>query len=314
MSRSHELAVRSWPRLRSGDTVRLVSPASFPDEASSILQLTQTLQDRGLRVEVGDHALDRHGYMAGRDADRLADLNTAYTDPDVRAIITTRGGAGAYRLLDGLDYDAIRADPKPLVGFSDITYLHLAIWQNCRVPGVHGCLAGRRSTETVHHLLTSPRPYVLERNSKLMSVAVESAGRAQGFAMGGSLAAMAGMVGAGLPDLTDSIVLIEAQRQIGLGQIDRQLTQLIRSGAFDGIRAFALGRFHGFEDYTDRGWNLIDVLRDRLVPLGKPILGGLEFGHGPDPHAIPLGTFAELDTDSGTLTLNPPGRSELASR
>lgn len=302
MQRSNETRARPWPRLRPGDTVRLVSPASFPDDASAIDQLTDIIRGWGCRVEVGDHALARHGYMAGRDEDRVADLNAAYADPTVRAVITTRGGAGAYRLLEGLDYGAIRVDPKPLVGFSDITYLHLAIWHHCQVPGIHGGLAGLHANDTVHHLLTTSEPYVLERNPLLQSAGVESAGRARGFVIGGALAAMAGMVGAGLPDLSGAIVAIEAQRHVGLGHIDRQLTQLIRSGALDHVAGFALGRFHGFQDYTDRGWNLVDVLRDRLLPLGKPILGGLEFGHGPDPHAIPLGTIAELDTGSGTLT------------
>ncbi|OXR47117.1 putative murein peptide carboxypeptidase [Nocardia cerradoensis] len=299
---SNDTATLPWARLRPGDTVRLVSPASFPDDASTIDQLAETLQGWGCRVEVADHALDRHGYMAGRDEDRVADLNAAYADPAVRAIITTRGGAGAYRLLEGLDYGAIRADPKPLVGFSDITYLHLAIWHHCRVSGIHGGLAGLHAIDSVHHLLTNPEPYALERNPVLQSAAVESPGRARGFVIGGALAAMAGMVGAGLADLSGAIVAIEAQRHVGLGHIDRQLTQLIRSGALDHVAGFALGRFHGFEDYTDRGWNLVDVLRDRLVPLGKPILGGLEFGHGPDPRAIPLGTIAELDTATGRLT------------
>lgn len=297
-----------WPRLRTADRIRLVSPASYPEDPGDIDDLVRLLGSWGLEVEVGKHVLDRHGYMAGRDEDRLADLNAAYSDPSVRALVTTRGGAGAYRILDGLDYDAIRADPKPLVGFSDITYLHLAIWQRCRVPGIHGCLVGRRAIKTSRELLTESKTTVQHRNSKLMSAAVEVSGQACGLLMGGSLTALAGMVGVGLPDFDGAILLIEAERTIGLGQVDRQLTQLIRSGALDGIQGIALGRFPGFEDYTDRGWNLIDVLRDQLTPLGVPILGGLELGHGPDPHAVPLGTVAELDTDSGSLTLAPPAR------
>ncbi|MBO0885012.1 MAG: LD-carboxypeptidase, partial [Mycobacterium sp.] len=276
MARQDQPETPSWPQLQPGDRVRLVSPASAPDEPGAIDELTSTLNGWGLQVEVGEHALDRWGYMAGRDADRVADLNAAYRDAGVRAVITTRGGAGAYRLLDRIDYAALRADPKPLVGFSDITYLHLAIWAQCRVPGIHGCLAGDQAIRTTRQLLTTAEPVVLQRNSRLMSVAVETAGRARGFVMGGWLSALADMVGAGFPDLAGAIVLLETQRTIGLGQVDRQLTQLIRSGALDNIHAIALGRFPGFEDYTDRGWTLIDVLRDRLTPLGVPILGGLE--------------------------------------
>ncbi|WP_345494297.1 S66 peptidase family protein [Nocardia callitridis] len=297
-----------WPRLQPGDRVRLVSPASFPDDIEGIDYLVRLLNGWGMVVDVGEHAMDRRGYMAGADEDRLADLNAAYNDPGVRAIVTTRGGAGAYRILDGLDYTAIRADPKPLVGFSDITNLHLAIWQRCHVPGIHGCLVGDQAISTARHLLTSTEPAVLQRNPRLMSSAAEIEGRARGFLMGGSLAALAGLVGAGLPDLTGAILLIEAERTIGLGQVDRQLTQLLRSGALAGIRGVALGRFPGFEDYTDRGWNLIDVLRDRLTLLGVPVLGGLELGHGDNPCSVALGVSAEIDTGTGTLKLDPPAR------
>ncbi|MGR6919125.1 hypothetical protein ACU635_33170 [[Actinomadura] parvosata] len=146
------------------------------------------------------------------------------------------------------------------------------------------------------------------RNPRLLSVAAEVPGRARGRLLGGWLGASAGMVGAGLPDLAGAILLVEAERTVGLGLIDRQLTQLIRARALDGLQGVVLGRFPGFEDYSDRGWNLVDVLRDRLVPLGVPVLGGLEFGHGPDPHAVALGTVADLDTGSGTLTVSPPAR------
>ncbi|TDE34477.1 LD-carboxypeptidase [Nonomuraea mesophila] len=307
MTASNEPAEPSWPRLRAGDHVALVSPSSFPG-VEDVEDLTRLLGGWGLKVKAGEHVLDQRGYMAGHDADRLADLNAAFADPEVRAVIATRGGAGAYRISGGIDFDAVRADPKPLVGFSDITYLHLAIWRHCRVPGIHGCLVGHHAIATARRLLMGAEPSTYRRNPELQPVSAEVPGRARGHLLGGWLGALAGMAGAGLPDLTGAILMIEAERTVGLGQIDRQLTQLLQAGALDGVRGIALGRFPGFEDYTDRGWNLIDVLRDRLTPLGVPVLGGLEFGHGPDPHAVALGTMAELDTEDGTLTLRPPAR------
>nr|WP_206059033.1 LD-carboxypeptidase [Nonomuraea zeae] len=209
MTASHEPPDFRWPRLQVGDHVALVSPASFPD-AAAIEDLTQILSSWGLRVKVGEHVLDQRGDLAGHDTDRLADLNAAFADPEIRAVITTRGGAGAYRILDGLDFDAIRADPKPLVGFSDITYLHLAIWRQCRIPGIHGCLVGPHAIATVRHLLTSTEPSTHRRNPQLLSVAAEVPGHARGHLLGGWLGALAGMVGAGLPDLAGAILLIEA--------------------------------------------------------------------------------------------------------
>ena len=121
--------------------MRLVSPSSRPTE-SWLAESIDVLERWGLVVEVGAHALDEWGYMAGRDEDRLADLNDAFGDPGVRAIIATRGGAGAYRIADRIDFDAVRADPKPVVGFSDITNIHLALWANTGLATVHGGLAG----------------------------------------------------------------------------------------------------------------------------------------------------------------------------
>jgi hypothetical protein len=164
-----------WPRLPShapwvaegvtlrgmavtpGDRVRLVSPSSRPTEAW-LAESVGVLESWGLAVEVGAHALDEWGYMAGRDEDRLADLNDAFGDPGVRASIATRGGAGAYRIADRIDFDAVRADPKPVVGFSDITNIHLALWANTGLATVHGSLAGPNARPGVRRLLAHPEP------------------------------------------------------------------------------------------------------------------------------------------------------------
>ena len=146
-----------FPGLRPGDLVRLLSPASYPDEGW-VLTSTAILTSWGLTVDVGKHALDKCGYMAGHDEDRIEDLTTAYRDPDVRAIVTTRGGAGAYRILDAIDSDAVRRDPKPLVGFSDITYLHLALWQQARMPGIHHQSCTATTAPTQHRYPPAGRP------------------------------------------------------------------------------------------------------------------------------------------------------------
>src|SRR4051794_22378181 len=123
-------SVRS-PRLCPGDRVRIVSPASPPGR-DGVARGVEVFTSWGLQVELGEHVFDQWGYMAGRDEDRAADLNDAFRDPGVRAIIATRGGKGAYRIVDDLDTDAVVRDPKPLVGFSDITHLHLFLWARCR--------------------------------------------------------------------------------------------------------------------------------------------------------------------------------------
>jgi muramoyltetrapeptide carboxypeptidase len=295
----------------AGDKVRLVSPASYP-EPEWIEESVAILQGWGLVAEVAEHAVARWGYMAGRDAERLADLNEAFRDPAVRAVITTQGGAGAYRIADDIDFDAVRADPKPLVGFSDITYLHLALWRHCRVPGIQGCLAGATAIASVRQLLMTTDPLVLKRDTTAVSAAIHVGGHARGRLIGGHLTSLSTSVGVRLPDMKGAILFLEANREIGLGLVDRQLTQLLRSGALNGVAGIALGSFQGFERLEDRGWTIRDVLHDRLGNLGVPVLGGLFCGHdlvgsdgGPDQSAIPIGTMATLDADQASLTLEP---------
>ncbi|GLY48160.1 peptidase S66 [Lentzea sp. NBRC 102530] len=281
-----------------------MSPASFPGE-EELTESVRVLEGWGLVVEVGAHALDRHGYLAGRDEDRLADLDAAYRDPGVRAVFATRGGAGAYRIAHTVDFAVVRADPKPLVGFSDITDLHLALWRHCRVAGVHGSLASSRSAASTRSLLMETGPAVLHRDPAALTAAVRVDGVTTGNVVGGHLGTIAWSVGTGLLDLDGAILFLEAPRAVGLGHVDRQLTQLIRSGSLRGLRGVALGRFPGFEDYTDRDWTVLDVLRDRLELLDVPVLGGLDAGHGDAPLSLALGPIAVLDADAGTLTVGP---------
>jgi muramoyltetrapeptide carboxypeptidase len=156
------------------------------------------------------------------------------------------------------------------------------------------------------------RPLTVRRDPDALSAAVDVPGHATGLLIGGNLREVVGSVGVRLPNLDGAILFLEEFRTIGLGQIDRQLTQLIRSGALDGVRGIALGLISGFGGYTDRGWDVLDVLHDRLGPLGVPVLGGLMAGHGgvgadggPDQDAVAIGATAVLDTAAGTLTVGP---------
>jgi muramoyltetrapeptide carboxypeptidase len=292
------------PRLKPGDRVRLVSPASYPPP-EGLEAAIEILTSWGLSVDVGEHALDQLGFLAGTDADRLADLNDALRDPDVRAIITTRGGAGAYRIIDDLDFEAARRDPKPVVGFSDITNLHLALWEHSRVVGLHGMVFGVTG-EAARRALMTTEPITLHRNPADLSAEVVVEGVASGFLMGGNLGTIAGMVGAGLPSLDGGILFFEALTG-SLESLDQVLFQLVASGTLDGVRGIAIGQLTPNGDAVGNtrasDWTAAELLQDRLGHLGVPILGGLPLGHGPDPLVVPLGTTAAIDTAAGTLTV-----------
>lgn len=296
------------PRLKAGDKIRFVSPASTP-EKEAILARAKVLENWGFRVDFGPHAFDKFAYLAGRDEDRLADLNEAIRDPDVRAIFATRGGKGSFRISEQLDFDAVRRDPKPVVGFSDITALHLVLWKECRLIGIHGALmndVGWSADEDsggdcLFQLLTSEADFILYARENEPTIAATTDGLARGRLIGGNLSMIATCAGWSLPNLAGAILLIEAV-SIGIGQVDRELTMLRKAGHLDGIAGFAIGQFTGFDDA--RYPVLVDLLRDHLGRFGVPMLGGLPLGHGDRPLSVPVGAMAILDAGSRRLTVS----------
>lgn len=298
------------PMLKPGDQVRLVSPASTPAR-DSVANTVRFLDGLGLRPTVGAHAFDRHGYLAGTDEDRLADLNEALRDPDVRAIMATRGGKGAYRIADQLDFAAARRQPKLLIGYSEITVLHLALWQHCRQPGLHGApfeqsWAGAESARSFLDGVFTTNPVTVAARADEPTAALTTTGTASGILLGGNQDMVATATGWILPSLDGAILLLEAYN-LRLGHIDRQLTMLEKSGRLRGIRGVAVGQYTACDASPDdeHDWTAMNVLRDRVHRLGVPVLGGLPIGHGDNPIAVPLGTMATLDADSGTLTVAP---------
>jgi muramoyltetrapeptide carboxypeptidase len=288
----------------------LVSPASTPTRAG-VEGTTKFLEGLGLRVTVGEHALDELGYLAGTDEDRLADVNDALRDPDIKAIIATTGGKGAYRIADRLDFQAARQHPKVLIGFSEITILHLALWKECGLTGIHGApfeesWAGAASARSFLDAAFTTDGATVHSSPQEPTSDLTTTGRASGILLGGNQDMVSTAAGWMLPSLHGAILLLEAVR-MRLGHIDRQLTMLHNSGRLQGIRAIAVGQYTDCDASPgDQGdWTAIDVLRDRLGRLGVPILGGLPLGHGSDPIAIPVGTMATLDADAGTLHVSP---------
>lgn len=281
-------------KLHPGDRVRLVAPGG-PPPAEAITRARTALADWDLEPEDGEHLLARHGHLAGTDDERLADLNDAFRDPGVRAVFAVHGGHGAFRIAGRLDTEAIARDPKPLIGPTEVSPIHFALWRNCGLTSFLGSTALRDQ-------LMAPADLTVRRDPAEISSQASTTGRASGVLLGGMLAELAAAVGVGLPPLEGCILYLDDIRTVGIGTVDRGLTQLLRSGALDGVRGVALGRFTGYGDYVDRGWTVVDVLRDRLDQLGVPILGGLPLGHA---CGVPLGADAVLDADAGTLTIGP---------
>ncbi|TDB77020.1 LD-carboxypeptidase [Micromonospora sp. KC723] len=297
------------PVLRPGDTVMLVSP-SGPTRPERVARGVELLTGWGLRPVPAPNAYARRGYLAGDDALRAADLNTAFADPRVRGVVCTRGGYGAQRIVDLIDMAAVRRDPKVVAGFSDITALQFALWRGARLAGVHGPGAAwrddrtpLRSAESLHAALMTTNPVTVRAVAEEETYRVRIPGRAEGTLLGGNLCLITASIGThDLPDLRGAVLLLEEVQEPPY-KVDRMLTQLRRAGALDGLAGVAVGQFTECAD----GWDttVVDVLTERLSDLGVPVLGGLPIGHGLGQLTVPVGTPAVLDADARTLTVSP---------
>jgi muramoyltetrapeptide carboxypeptidase len=268
------------------------------------------LRGWGLEVEVAPHVYDRWGYLAGRDADRLADLNDALRDRGVRGIFAARGGYGCQRIVDGIDIGAARRDPKVLVGFSDITTLHGRLWREAQLATFYGPVVnwsdtrtGPDSTASLRDAVMTTAPVVVRRDPLESSAAVEVPGTAHGRLLGGTLTMIETSVGTGdLPDYAGAILLIEDVDEAPYSY-DRMLTHLRRVGALRKIAGVAVGQLVNAGPPGD--FDAPAVLRERLGDLKVPVLGGLRIGHGVGQLTVPLGVPATIDTAAGTLTVEP---------
>ncbi|TFZ37544.1 LD-carboxypeptidase [Pseudomonas syringae] len=298
--------------LRAGDAVALVSPAS-PVDPGKIQAAVAVLEGWGLRPRVYPHALGNYSFYSGTDEERLADLNAALADPEIRAVICTRGGYGVQRIVQQVDMDAVRRDPKLVTGFSDITALHCALWNHARLATIHGPVAsqlerGGLFVSGMRHVLMSTEPVLLKADPASPTARVRTAGSAQGLLLGGNLCILDTSVGTPfMPDLSGAILLIEEVNEPAY-RVDRMLTHLGNCGTLASLAGIAVGEFTPAPN-TGRTISPADVLLERLGSLGIPVLGGLPVGHGDPNQAVPLGTQAILDADAGTLLVAAAARS-----
>lgn len=304
------------PPLRPGDTVRLISP-SGPGSAESLERAVGYHEAWGLNVTVGAHVLDPHpraGYLAGSDEARRADLVDAWCDPDVDAVVCVRGGYGAMRLLDGIDWDRMRrcatrrdGRPKLLTGSSDVTALHEAFRVHVDVPTLFCPMAGndvfRDSAAIradVHRWLF--RPWA-GRTRLGPHADVLAAGTAEGRFTGGNLALLVGALGG--PEAQDAagdgILFLEDVGE-DLYRLDGFLLQLRRSGRLAAASGVVLGSWH--DCAADEGpAGLRALMAEYLLPLGVPVLWEQGFGHDPDALSVPPNVDGLLEAGAGGMSL-----------
>ncbi|KPX32480.1 MULTISPECIES: S66 peptidase family protein [Pseudomonas syringae group] len=298
--------------LRAGDAVALVSPAG-PVDPVKLEAAVEVLKGWGLRPRVYPHALGNYSFYSGTDEERLADLNAALADPEIRAVICNRGGYGVQRIVTRVDIEAVRRDPKLVTGFSDITALHGALWNHARLATIHGPVAaqlgaGGLFVSGMRHVLMSTEPVLLKADPASPTAKVRTGGSAQGLLLGGNLCILDTSVGTPfMPDMTGAILLIEEVKEPAY-RVDRMLTHLGNCGILERLAGIAVGEFTPAPN-TGGTISPAHVLLERLGSLGIPVLGGLPVGHGDLNQAVPLGTQAILDADAGTLLVAAATRS-----
>jgi muramoyltetrapeptide carboxypeptidase len=304
----------------------MVAPSAAPNEPERIRFAIDTVESLGFKVKPGAHLFDRDGYLAGADAARADDLNAMFADDGVDAIWCVRGGYGASRILPALDYALIQRRPKALIGYSDITALHVAIHRHAGLVTFHGPVAFRAFTpyslgELKRVLWTGETPVRLggpppfERAEGRVDwenrVTTLVPGKARGRLLGGNLCLMAHLCGTPyFPDLRGAILFLEDVEE-AYYRIDRMLTQLWLSGALAGVAGVAFGKFTNCNSspFFLQNRPLDDILAERCRALGVPAISGIMVGHIEDQTTLPVGCLAELDADAGTLTLLEPGVS-----
>lgn len=292
------------PALQVGDLVR-VAATSGVVPSQSLARGQALLESWGLRVRRGAHVLAAHptlDHLAGPDEDRAADFTDAWLDPDAAAVMVARGGFGSQRILDLLDWRRLAEAPaKLLIGFSDVTALHQAVAVKLGLVTLHGHVvtslgsAEQASAEHLRRLAMQPES-VRDLLAGCPATVVVS-GRCTGVLTGGNLTLLAAEIGTAFSrPARGGIVVLEDAGEPAY-RVDRLLTQLLRTGWFDGVAGVVIGSFTdcGPPDEVDA------VLRARLSPLGVPVVAGLDFGHTATMISVPFGVRADLDADRGTL-------------
>jgi muramoyltetrapeptide carboxypeptidase len=314
------------PQLASGDTIGIAAPASPPDQPEIIDETIKRLTAQGFRIKPGKYLRERDGYLAGSDEERAADINALFADPEVKGIFALRGGYGSCRILPLLDYAAIRANPKPFVGYSDITAMHLAILVKTGLVTFHGSNAssafqpeniaafrqmlmssdGSRSEVAAAvpsggaSLSGNGSEILFSRdNANAPSLKTIMPGRVKGQLLGGNMTCLLRLIGTPYaPDFRGAILFLEDTGEKAY-RVDGMFTHLRLAGVLPQIGALVLGLF----DHPDaeEQARITACLQREAERIGVPCVSGAPIGHFPGQIIVPQGVQAELDAGKGKL-------------
>jgi muramoyltetrapeptide carboxypeptidase len=293
-------------RLHKGSTIGLVAPASTPSSEEKIEKGAAYLEQLGYRVKFGKHIRKIHGYLAGTDEERAADLNTMVRDKDVKAIFAIRGGYGTPRILRMIDYRSLRQNPKIIAGYSDITALQLAIFRKTGLVTFSGPMTGSDmwkdfdpyTEEHFWQLLTSTKKIGVLKNPIDEPLKILKTGKARGRLLGGNLSLIACLMGTPfLPNMHGSILFLEDVEEAPY-RVDRMLAHLLNAGVLPELAGLVFGKFTDCNpDNPSEPHFVIDhVLDEYANTIKRPVAANFQYGHIPRKLTVPIGLQALLDT------------------
>lgn len=295
--------------LKPGDTIAISSPAGAVWDAAQVETFSNILKGFGFKVVLGKTLSEKYGYFAGTDELRAGELNSLFADKSIKGIFCMKGGWGCARLLDKLDFELIKRNPKILIGFSDITTLLVAITAKTGLVTFHGPVGNsgwNAWTSSVFKSVVMNNdglPLFLNPSTEEPFVTIHP-GKARGELIGGNLTVIASLMGTMyLPDWKGKILFLEEVKEEPYS-IDRLLTQLKLCGVLDAISGFVFGRCAKcLAEEPQKAFTFQEVLSQHLKPLGIPAFYGAMIGHIENKLTVPLGIQAEIDADRGSIQL-----------
>ncbi len=295
--------------IKAGEAVGIVA-ASSPPKQELLLRGLRFLEETGFKVREGSHLAERNAYLAGDDNQRCQDLNAMLRDPTVRAIFFARGGYGVMRLLDSIDHEAIIADPKMLIGMSDITALQLSIYTRCGLVTVSGPMVAGQVGEGLDRVSENSLKQALTESftgrnllpSRNRTIRIVRAGKASGALIGGCLSLVTSLLGTRhYPKFGDAILFLEDIHEPPY-RIDRMFTQLNLAGVLTKVSGFILGHFIG-PDGEDLSLEAEGILLNLIGRRPIPVISGFPHGHTLPNLTLPHGVPVRLDTEDRTIVV-----------
>lgn len=289
-------------KLKKGDTIGIIAPASCTTY-EKVLEAKKNIEDMGYQVILGECTKKQWYSYAGTDEERAEEINSFFDDKSIDAIICMRGGYGSNRLIELLDFEVIKRNPKIFVGYSDITTLHIALNEKVNLITFHGPMAvsnftdnyNRDTYENFIEILSNSRDKQSIKNiTKELKVLNE--GRAKGKLVGGNLATLIATLGTEYDlDYNGKILFLEDVGEKTY-KIDRFLNQLKKHGVFEKIEGLVLGDFKNCIQDSEKDMTLLEVFQNYFKELKKPVIYNFESGHSEPMLTLPLGAICEIDT------------------